>query len=290
MRAGLASSGPPLRFPGAPSPLVAKAIQDVGFDGVYLSGGALAAELGMPDVGLTTLGEVADRAGRIATATRLPLIVDADTGFGEALGAARTVQELERAGAAGMHLEDQENPKRCGHLDRKRLVAPDAMERKLRAAAQARRDPEFVLIARTDARGVEGLDAAIDRAHAYLAAGADVIFPEALQSEAEFQAFRDAVEAPLLANMTEFGKSPLLSLETLARLGYDLVIYPVTTLRLAMGAVERGLRALHAEGSQARLVPEMQTRARLYELLRYQDHEAFDRAVYDFAERDERES
>lgn len=286
LREGLARSGPPLRFPGAFSPLVAKAVEDAGFDGAYLSGGALAADLGMPDVGLTTLGEVADRAQRIATATSLPVVVDADTGFGEALNAARTVQELERAGVAGCHLEDQENPKRCGHLDRKRLVAPDAMERKIRAAAQARRDPDFVLIARTDARAAEGLDAAIDRARAYVAAGADMVFPEALQGEDEFRAFREALDVPLLANMTEFGKSPLLDLSTLERLGYDLVIYPVTTLRLAMGAIERGLRALHHEGTQQRLVPEMQTRTRLYELLRYREHEAFDQAVFDFARGD----
>lgn len=286
LRDGLARSGPPLRFPGAFSPLVAKAVEDAGFDGAYLSGGALAADLGMPDVGLTTLGEVADRARRIATATSLPVIVDADTGFGEALNAARTVQELECAGVAGCHLEDQENPKRCGHLDRKRLVEPDVMERKIRAAAQARRDEDFVLIARTDARAVEGLDAAIERARAYVAAGADMVFPEALQDEGEFRAFRDALDVPLLANMTEFGKSPLLDLATLDRLGYDLVIYPVTTLRLAMGAIERGLRVLHAEGTQARLVPEMQTRARLYELLRYREYEAFDQAVFDFARGD----
>jgi methylisocitrate lyase len=282
LRDGLARSGPPLRFPGAFSPLVAKAVEDAGFDGAYLSGGALAADLGMPDVGLTTLGEVAERAQRIATATSLPVIVDADTGFGEALNAARTVQELERAGVAGCHLEDQENPKRCGHLDRKRLVEPDVMERKIRAAAQARRDADFLLIARTDARAVEGLDAAIERARAYVAAGADMVFPEALRDEGDFRAFREALDVPLLANMTEFGKSPLLDVPTLERLGYDLVIYPVTTLRLAMGAIERGLRALHDEGTQERLVPEMQTRARLYELLRYREYEAFDQAVFDF--------
>ncbi|MDZ7799749.1 MAG: methylisocitrate lyase [Trueperaceae bacterium] len=283
LRDGLARSGPPLRFPGAFSPLVARIVEEVGYDGVYVSGGALAADLGMPDVGLTTLSEVADRAHRIATATSLPVIADVDTGFGEALNAARTVQELERLGVAGCHLEDQENPKRCGHLDRKRLVAPDAMERKLRAAAQARRDHDFVLIARTDARASEGLDAAIERARAYVGAGADVVFPEALQDEGEFRAFRAAIDAPLMANMTEFGKSPLLDLGTLHDLGYDLVIYPVTTLRLAMRAVEDGLRAIHEEGTQARLVPEMQTRTRLYELLRYEDHAAFDQAVYDFA-------
>jgi len=270
-------------MPGALSPLVAALIEEVGFGGVYLSGGALSAELGMPDVGLTTASEVVERARRIAVSTRLPLIVDADTGFGEALNVARTVQELERAGVAGLHLEDQENPKRCGHLAGKRLVDRESMERTVRAAASARHDAELLLIARTDARAVEGLDAAIERARAYLAAGADAIFPEALRDEEEFRAFRQAVDAPLLANMTEFGASPLLDLATLQRLGYDIVIYPVTTLRLAMGAMERGLRALREEGTQERLVVEMQTRARLYELLRYDDHVAADRAAYQFA-------
>jgi len=241
----------------------------------------------MPDIGLTTLSEVTDRARRIATATRLPLLVDADTGFGEALNVARTVQELERAGAAGCHLEDQENPKRCGHLGGKRVVDAQVMEQKLRAAVAGRHDDAFVLIARTDARAVEGLDAAIDRARAYVAAGADMIFPEALADEAEFRAFRDALDVPLMANMTEFGTSPLLDVTTLERLGYDLVIYPVTTLRVAMGAIERGLRALRDEGTQARLVPEMQTRARLYELLRYDEHAAVDRAAYGGADVDD---
>jgi methylisocitrate lyase len=260
--------------------LVARAIEDAGFGGVYLSGGALSAELGMPDVGLTTLSEVTDRARRVATATSLPTIVDADTGFGEALNAARTVQELERAGVAGCHLEDQENPKRCGHLAGKRLVEPAAMERTLRAAAAARQDPDFLLIARTDARAVDGLDAAIERARAYLAAGADAIFPEALRDEGEFRAFRAAIDAPLLANMTEFGRSPLLNHSTLTDLGYEMAIYPVTTLRLAMGAIERGLRVLRDEGTQEALVPEMQTRARLYELIGYDAHAAFDQEAY----------
>jgi methylisocitrate lyase len=280
LRAGLQRTGPPLRVPGAVSPLVAKAVADAGYDGVYLSGGALSADLGMPDVGLTTLSEVADRAGRLATATPLPVIVDADTGFGEALNAARTVQELERAGVAGCHLEDQENPKRCGHLGGKRVVDAALMEQKLRAAATARQDEDFLLIARTDARAVEGLDAAIARARAYVAAGADMVFPEALRDEGEFRAFREALDVPLMANMTEFGASPLLSVAALERLGYDLAIYPVTTLRLAMGAIERGLRALREEGTQERLVPEMQTRARLYELLRYDEHAQVDATAY----------
>jgi len=279
-RDALAKGDGPLRLPGALSPLVARVVEEIGFEGVYLSGGALSAELGMPDVGLTTLSEVAERAGRIARATRLPLVVDADTGFGEALNVVRTVQELERQGVAGLHLEDQRNPKRCGHLGGKELVEASEMERKLRAAAGARQDANSLLIARTDARAVEGLDAAIERARAYLAAGADAIFPEALRDEGEFRTMRASIDAPLLANMTEFGKSPLLSRSTLRSLGYDMVIYPVTTLRLAMGAIERGLRQLDDEGSQEALVPEMQTRARLYELLLYEAHEAVDDASY----------
>lgn len=283
MRDGLAGSRL-LRVPGAFSPLVARVIEELGFDGAYVSGGALAADLAMPDVGLTTLDEVAGRSRQVASATSLPVITDADTGFGEALNVARTVQELERVGVAACHFEDQENPKRCGHLDRKRLVPAEAMERKLRAASAARQDPNFVVIARTDARDGEGLGAAVERARAYVAAGADMIFPEALASEEEFRAFRDALDVPLMANMTEFGKSPLLDAQTLQALGYDLVIYPVTGLRLAMGAVERGFRSLLEEGTQDSLVPEMQTRARLYELLRYREHERFDRDVYDFVE------
>lgn len=255
-------------------------IEEIGFEGVYLSGGALSADLGMPDVGLTTQTEVVARARRLATATSLPLLVDADTGFGEPLNVVRTVQELERAGVTGCHLEDQRNPKRCGHLGGKQLVEPAEMEQKLRAAAAGRHDPNLLLIARTDARAVDGLDAAIDRARAYLAAGADAIFPEALAGVSEFAAFRAAIDAPLLANMTEFGRSPLLQRDALTELGYEMAIYPVTTLRLAMGAIERGLRALDAEGTQAGAVPEMQTRSRLYELIRYDDHAGVDDAAY----------
>jgi methylisocitrate lyase len=281
LRAGLAGDRI-LRLPGAFSPLVARLVADVGFDGVYVSGAALSADLGLPDIGLTTLTEVADRAGRIARATPLPTLADADTGFGEALNVARTVGLLEQAGLAGCHVEDQVNPKRCGHLDHKSVVDRDEMVRRVRAAVAGRTDPDFVLCARTDARAVEGLDAAIERAKAYVDAGADMVFPEALVDEAELAAFRAAIDVPLLANMTEFGKSPLLSADTLAGLGYDAVIYPVTTLRLAMGAVEDGLRALHAEGTQSGLVPRMQTRSRLYELLGYEDYAVFDAGVFTF--------
>lgn len=279
----LLASGGLIRMPGAINPLSARLIQDTGFEAVYLSGAVLSADLVLPDIGLTTSAELAERARQIARVTDLPLLVDADTGFGEPMNAARTVQLLEDAGAAGLHLEDQVNPKRCGHLDGKSVVPREQMVRRLRAAVSARRDPDFVVMARTDARAVEGLDAAIDRAKAYIDAGADAIFPEALAGEAEFAAFRAAVDVPLLANMTEFGKGRLLTAQTLTDLGYNIALYPVTLLRLAMGAIEDGLRTLAAEGSQESLLPRMQTRSRLYELLDYAAYSEFDSAVFDFA-------
>lgn len=281
LREGLAS-GRLLRFPGAFSPLVAKVVEELGFEGVYISGAALSADLALPDIGLTTLSEVAGRGQQIAAATDLPVLIDADTGFGEPLNVARSVRTFEEAGVAGCHIEDQVNPKRCGHLDHKAVVECDEMLRRVRAAVAARRDKAFVICARTDARGVEGLGAAIERAKAYVQAGADVVFPEALTSEAEFAAFRAAIDVPLIANMTEFGKSPLLDTRALTQLGFNLVIYPVTTLRLAMGAIENGLRALRDNGSQSALIDQMQTRARLYELLGYESYTAFDADVFDF--------
>ena len=281
-RAGLAS-GRLLRMPGAFSPLVAMAVEDAGFEGVYISGAALSADLGLPDVGLTTLSEVSGRGAQIARSTSLPTLIDADTGFGEAMNVARTIQALEDAGLSGCHLEDQVNPKRCGHLDNKTLVPADEMVRRIAAAVRARRDPAFVICARTDARAPEGLAAAIRRAARYVDAGADMVFPEALADEREFAAFRAAIDVPLLANMTEFGKSPLLGAAALESLGMNVVIYPVTTLRLAMGAVEEGLRAIAAEGTQEALVPRMQTRARLYELLGYADYAALDAEVFNFS-------
>src|SRR5260370_39310199 len=230
-RTGL-NSGRPQRLPGAFSPLVARVIAEIGFEGVNVSGAALSADLGLPDIGLTTLTEVAARGAQIAAATDLPTLIDADTGFGAPLNAARTVTLLEDAGLAACHLEDQVNPKRCGHLDGKAVVSTAEMVKRLAAAVSARRDPNFVICARTDAAGVEGLTAAIDRARAYADAGADMIFTEALAEIADFEAFRAAVDIPLLANMTEFGKSPLLTARQLADIGYNSVIYPVTTLRL----------------------------------------------------------
>jgi methylisocitrate lyase len=269
-------------MPGAFSPLVARLVEELGFDGAYVSGAVVAADLGLPDVGLTTLTEVGRRARQIASATSLPVLADADTGFGEPLNAARTVAELDDLGLAGCHLEDQVNPKRCGHLDGKEVVPAADMVRRLQAAVAARRDPGFLVVARSDARAVEGLGGLLERARAYVDAGAEMLFPEALADEREFEAVRRAVDVPLLANMTEFGRSKLLDARTLAELGVNLVIYPVTGLRLAMGAVEDGLRRLRDDGTQAGLVDRMQTRARLYELLGYRDYAAFDRRVHDF--------
>ncbi|MCD2146252.1 methylisocitrate lyase [Gordonia paraffinivorans] len=281
LRAGLAS-GTLQRWPGAFSPLVAKLIADVGFEGVYVSGAVLSADLGLPDIGLTTLSEVANRGGQIARATELPTLIDADTGFGEPMNAARTIATLEDAGLAGCHLEDQVNPKRCGHLDGKAVVPTEVMLRRIGAAVSARRDTDFVICARTDARALEGIDAATDRAKAYVDAGADMIFTEALRDLSEFEAFRKAVDVPLLANMTEFGKSELLTAEQLSGIGYNAVIYPVTTLRIAMGAVEDGLREIRSCGTQSRLLDKMQHRKRLYELLRYPDYNTFDSALFNF--------
>jgi len=271
-----------LRLPGAFSPLVAMAIQRHGFDGVYVSGAALSADLGLPDIGLTTLSEVAMRGSAIARATDLPALIDADTGFGEPLNMARTIQTLEDAGLSGCHLEDQVNPKRCGHLDGKSLVTTQAMVEKICAATGARRDKNFLIMARTDARASEGLDGAIARAKTYVDAGADAIFPEALADEGEFEKFRKAIKVPLLANMTEFGKSKILTAKQLSDLGFNIVIYPVTTLRLAMKAIEDGLATIKAEGSQSTIVGDMQTRAELYDLLRYEDYAKFDKDVFNF--------
>ena len=281
LRAGL-ESGNLMQAPGAFAPLVALEIEARGFEAVYISGAVLAADLGLPDIGLTTLTEVAQRAHQIARVTDLPAIVDLDTGFGEPMNAARSIRMMEDQGLAGCHIEDQVNPKRCGHLDNKVVVDAAEMARRVRAAAEAKRDPDFVLIARTDARAVEGLDKAIDRMKAYVDAGADMIFPEALENPAEFEAVRKAVTVPLLANMTEFGKSPLLSRTDLESLGYNLAIYPVTTLRLAMHAVGEGLSELRAKGTQAALLESMQHRRDLYRLLRYEDYNAFDRDIFNF--------
>ncbi|EYT48331.1 methylisocitrate lyase [Kocuria sp. CPCC 205258] len=271
-----------VRFPGAYTPLSTKLIQEQGFDGVYISGAVLANELGFPDIGLTALPEVAARAGQIARVTDLPCLVDADTGFGEPMNVARTVQELENAGLAGCHIEDQFNPKRCGHLDGKNVVDLATAVKRIRAAAEARRDPNFLIMARTDIRGVEGLDAATDRAKALVDAGADAIFPEAMADLSEFEAMRAAVDVPILANMTEFGKSQLFTADQLQDAGVNMIIYPVTLMRAALGAMERVLDTLRTDGTQEAAVPEMLTRARLYELVDYNGYNQFDSGVFDF--------
>jgi methylisocitrate lyase len=281
LRAALAT-GELLRFPGAFNPLSARLIEEKGLEGVYISGAVISADLGLPDIGLTTLTEVAGRAAQIARMTDLPAIVDADTGFGEPMNVARTVQQLEDAGVAGLHIEDQVNPKRCGHLDGKAVVDEDTAIKRIRAAVAARRDPNLLIMARTDIRALDGMDSAIDRAKALVDAGADAIFPEAMVDLSEFAAMRAAVDVPLLANMTEFGKSELFSNEQLASVGINIVIYPVSLLRLAMGAAERGLDTILDEGSLTSRVPEMQTRARLYELLDYESYGSFDNSVFNF--------
>lgn len=281
-----ATTGDPLRLPGAFNPLSARLVQDKGFEGVYVSGAVLSADLGLPDIGLTTLTEVAGRSQQIARVTDLPALVDADTGFGEPMNVARTVQALEDAGVAGCHVEDQVNPKRCGHLDGKEVVGLDVATKRVRAAADARRDPGFLVMARTDVRGTvpgpDGLRFAIDRAKALVDAGADAIFPEALANLAEFEAVASAVDVPVLANMTEFGKSELFTRRQLGDAGVRLIIYPVTLLRVAMGAAERALEEIAGTGTQAGQVAGMQTRARLYELLDYAAYNTFDEGIFTY--------
>jgi methylisocitrate lyase len=270
-----------LQVPGAPSALVARLIERMGFEAVYLSGAALSANvLALPDVGLFTLTELVQQTTYLTRALEIPLIVDADTGFGEPVNVERTIIELERAGVAAIQLEDQQLPKKCGHLSGKALVTPETMCAKLRAAAAAREDADLVIIARTDARGVSGMDEAIDRAKRYLDAGADWIFPEALRTKEEFSQFADAVKAPLVANMTEFGQSPLLTLEDLTRLKYAVVLYPVTAMRFAMKAIEAGLGMIQSDGTQRELLDLMHTREELYDLLDYDDFDQRDRAYF----------
>ena len=268
-----------IQVPGAPNALLARLIERCGYDAMYLSGAAFSAGvLGLPDVGLFSLTELAQQATYLTRTCGLPLIVDADTGFGEALNVERTVIELEAAGAAAIQLEDQQLPKRCGHLAGKSLVETSTMCAKLRAAVAAKSDPQLVIIARTDARGVTGLADAIQRSKHYLDAGADWIFPEALESKEEFAEFARAIDAPLVANMTEFGKSPLLTLEELAELGYAAVLYPVTLLRVALKASEAALNLIAADGTQQDILDLMQTRDELYDLLDYRFFEERDRA------------
>lgn len=276
-------SGRLLQFPGSFSPLVSMMIEKKGFDGVYISGSVLSNDLGYPDIGLTTLTEVGQRGRQIARTTKLPSIIDADTGWGEPMNVTRTIQEFIELGLAGCHLEDQENPKRCGHLDNKSVVDTYQMVKKVKAATLGKKlDSNFLIIARTDSRASEGLENAIDRAKAYVDAGAEMIFPEALQDEKEFEAFRKAIKVPLLANMTEFGKGKLYTKTELANFGYNMVIYPVTTFRLAMGNTEKGLNIIKETGSQEKALDLMQTRKDLYELTAYEDYNSFDQNIFNF--------
>ena len=262
--------------PGAFNALVGRAVARAGFDACYISGGATANVAGVPDIGLISLSEMCRTIREITQATGLPTIVDADTGYGEAESVARTVVEYERAGAAGLHLEDQVFPKRCGHLEGKTLVAIDHMVEKVAAAVSARLSDDFIIIARTDARSVTGMDDAINRANAYRQAGADMIFPEGLESEDEFAAFAAGSPGLLLANMTEFGKTPDISANRFAELGYQLVIYPLSVMRLAMKQVVAGLAELKNKGTLSDVLDQMQTRAELYELLNYTPSEQWD--------------
>jgi methylisocitrate lyase len=270
-----------IQAPGAPNALMGRLIEEMGFPATYLSGAAFSAgALALPDVGLFTLTELVQHLTSLTSRVSIPVIVDADTGFGDTANVERTTVELERAGAAAIQLEDQELPKRCGHLSGKSLVTVDAMCAKLRAAAAARADDATVIIARTDARGVENFDAAVERAKRYVAAGADWIFPEALATRDEFQAFSKAIDVPLVANMTEFGKGPLLSFAELEEMGYRVVLYPVTLLRVAMKAAESTLAILAADGTQRDLLDLMQTRQELYDLLEYDSYEERDREYF----------
>ncbi|OGQ05954.1 MAG: methylisocitrate lyase [Deltaproteobacteria bacterium RIFCSPLOWO2_12_FULL_44_12] len=270
----------PLVLPGVFNPLVGMQAKQVGFKALYLSGGALSASLGHPDIGLVTLSELASHARAIVSATSLPLLVDADTGFGEIVNVHRTVKVLEKAGAAGLHIEDQVLPKRCGHLEGKELISTKAMCEKIRAACAARKNKDFFIMSRTDARAVEGLKGAVNRAKAYLKAGADGIFPEGLTSIQEFTQFAKAFpKTPLLANMTEFGKTPFIDANQFAKMGYAMVIFPVTALRLAMKSIETGFKMIKNKGTQKDLISKMQTRSELYKMLDYEAYVKLDRKV-----------
>ena len=268
-----------LRFPGAYNPLCAKLIAEIGFDGVYISGGVMSNDLGIPDIGLTTLKHVSYRANQIAKVTDLPSIVDADTGFSDCK---KTIEIFESMGLAGCHIEDQIAEKRCGHLENKELISTNEMVKKIKTSVDSRKDKNFLIIVRTDANLVEGLRKTIERIKAYEAAGADIIFPESMKDEKEFENVRKNSKIYLLANMTEFGKSKLLSTKELKNLGYNIVIYPVTTQRLAMKNVEDGLKTIFKDGHQNNIIDKMQTRKRLYELVEYEKYNTPDKKITDF--------
>ena len=269
-----------LRIPGAYNPLTAKLIEEIGYDGIYVSGGVMSNDLGYPDIGLTNLKEVSYRANQIARVTNLPTIVDADTGF---KSCEETVNIFEKLGITGIHIEDQISQKRCGHLDNKELISKEEMIKKIKLSINSRKDKNFKIIARTDANSVEGLDKMIERAKAYQDAGADIIFPEALLNEKEFEKVRKNLNIYLLANMTEFGKTKLFSYKQLENFGYNIVIYPVTTQRLAMKNVEEGLIDIFECGHQNNIIDKMQTRKRLYELVEYEKYNSLDEKIYNFS-------
>tara|TARA_B100000579_G_scaffold415997_1_gene411112 strand:+ start:607 stop:1503 length:897 start_codon:yes stop_codon:yes gene_type:complete len=268
-----------LRIPGAYNPLTAKLIEEIGYDAVYVSGGVMSNDLGYPDIGLTTLKDVSTRSNQIARVTNLPTIVDIDTGF---KSCKETIEIFENFGISGVHIEDQIERKRCGHLENKELISAEQMIKKIKECINSKKDKNFKIIARSDAKSVEGLDKMIDRCKAYVDAGAEIIFPEALKDESEFEKVRKSINCYLLANMTEFGKSKLLNYKDLENLGYNIVIYPVTTQRLAMKNVEDGLRAIFVDGHQNSIIDKMQTRKRLYDLVEYEKYNSLDKKIYNF--------
>ena len=268
-----------LRVPGAYNPLTAKLIEEIGYDAVYVSGGVMSNDLGYPDIGLTTLNDVSNRSKQIARVTNLPTIVDIDTGF---KNCKKTIETFEKNGITAVHIEDQIDQKRCGHLDNKELISQKKMVKKIKDCVKARKDKNFKIIARSDAKSVEGMNKMLDRCKAYIDAGAEIIFPEALANEKEFEIVRKSLDSYLLANMTEFGKSKILDYKVLENLGFNIVIYPVTTQRLAMKSVEDGLRAIFADGHQNNLIGKMQTRKRLYDLVEYEKYNSLDEKIYNF--------
>ena len=269
-----------LRAPGAYNPLTAKLIEEIGYDAVYVSGGVMSNDLGYPDIGLTSLKDVSNRSKQISRVTNLPTIVDIDTGF---RSCKKTIKVFEKVGVVAVHIEDQVSRKRCGHLNNKELISTEKMVKKINECVKAKKDKNFKIIARSDARNVEGLEKMIDRCKSYINAGAEIIFPEALKDEKEFENVRKKLKCYLLANMTEFGKSKLLNYKTLENLGYNIVIYPVTTQRLAMKNVEDGLRAIFEDGHQNNIIDKMQTRKRLYDLVEYEKYNALDKKIYNFS-------
>ena len=268
-----------LRFPGAYNPLTAKLIEEIGYDGIYVSGGVMSNDLGYPDIGLTTLKDVSIRSNQIARVSNLPTIVDIDTGF---KSCEETIKTFEKFGIAAVHIEDQIERKRCGHLDNKELISKEEMKKKIETCVSSRKDSNFKIVARSDAKNVEGLEKMIDRCKSYIDSGAEIIFPEALKDEKEFEIVRKSLNCYLLANMTEFGKSKLLNYKELENLGFNIVIYPVTTQRLAMKSVEDGLRTIFADGHQNNIIDKMQTRKRLYDLVEYEKYNSIDEKIYNF--------